>query len=158
MCHHEMADSLIQARTRRNIGGGAEGRHLQGSKLEGESCRFPPHAPAHYLPHRRPPIPIRIRPSRHALASLRTLCMLPCTVAGSGSAGAPGYAFGKDRRLCGLHRLDTVIQPQACRKPRPHSKTGIRRPRLSRRCAWVSPVWTDRPGARDSTPRRRTRP
>ena len=62
MRHDELADSQFYARTRRNIAGGAEGKHLQGLKLEGESCRFPPHAPAHYLPHRRPPISIRLRP------------------------------------------------------------------------------------------------
>ena len=90
MCHHEMADSLIQARTRRNIGGDAEGKHVQGSKLEGGNCRLPPHAPARCAPHRRPLIPIRFCPSRHAPASLRTICRPPCTVAGFGSSRRAG--------------------------------------------------------------------
>ena len=53
MRHHELADSLIQARTRRNIAGRAERKHLQGSKLEGGNGRLQPHAPARCLPRRR---------------------------------------------------------------------------------------------------------
>ena len=87
MCHDEFADSLIQARARRNIAGGAEGKHLQGLKLEGGSSRLPPHAPAHIVDHRPPsgftpravhwrlcaqyayrfaPSPVQVQPARRA--------------------------------------------------------------------------------------------
>ena len=112
MCHDEFADSLIRARTRRNIAGGAEGKHLQGSKLERRIRQPARHAPARCLLHRRPPIPIRLRPSRHALASLSTLCMLPCTVAGSGPADAPGAPPADNRpRLVDVRRLPSTLPP-----------------------------------------------
>ena len=53
MRHDELADSLIQARTRRNIAGGAEGKHLQGSKLE-RRIRRPGASRARTLPPTSP--------------------------------------------------------------------------------------------------------
>ena len=112
MRHHELADSLIQARTRRNIAGRAERKHLQGSKLEGGNGRLQPHAPARCLPRRRPPIPIRFHPSCGARAPLSTICISRCTVAGSGPAGAPGAPPADNRpRLVDVRRLPSTLPP-----------------------------------------------
>ena len=112
MRHHELADSLIQARTRRNIAGRAERKHLQGSKLEGGNGRLQPHAPARCLPRRRPPIPIRFHPSCGARAPLSTICISRCTIAGSGPAGTPGAPPADNRpRLVDVRRLPSTLPP-----------------------------------------------